>query len=133
MGEENSEKMVIIDSPLKGVDDYETAMNILYAKACVHDSLLKNELALSPDIFYAQDDVLDEEIRKEKSLRKKSKLAWQKRAEKIVLYVDRGISREMNKNLKIAKEDGKEIEYRNLQNYENFLERAEAVILLKSL
>jgi len=118
------EKLVVIESPFKGKGYHETGINILYARACMRDSLLKNEYPYASHLLYTQNGILDDTNKKERWLGIDAGIAWGSLAKKTVVYQDRGISNGMKYGIKRAKEQGKEIEFRNLPNYKTFLEEA---------
>ncbi|MDP3966008.1 MAG: hypothetical protein Q8Q04_00570 [archaeon] len=115
------EKLVIIESPFRGENYEETAINILYARACVHDSLLKGEFPFASHLLYTQDGVLDDKIEEERMLGINAGVAWGKIAKKRAVYQDRGISKGMEWGIRAAEKEGQLIEYRSLPNYEEFL------------
>jgi hypothetical protein len=122
------EKLVVIESPFRGKGYHETELNILYAKACVHDCLNRGEYPYASHLFYTQNGILDDKNPKERNLGIKGGLAWGNLAPKRVVYIDRGISRGMKKGISAAKKQGKIIEYRNLPNYKKFLKKAKMKI-----
>ena len=76
------EKLVIIESPFRGENYEETAINIIYARACVHDSLLKGEFPFASHLFYTQDGILDDKTEEERMLGINAGVAWGKIAKK---------------------------------------------------
>ena len=118
----DSEKLVIIESPFRGKNYEETEINILYARACIHDSLLRGEFPFASHLFYTQDGILDDKIENERNLGINAGVAWGKAAKKRIVYKDRGISKGMEYGIKAAEKIGQEIIYRNLPDYQKFLE-----------
>ena len=125
------EKLVIIESPFKGNNYEETAINILYARACIHDSLLKGEFPFASHLFYTQDGIHDDKIEEERGLGIKAGIAWGKVTKKRIVYTDRGISKGMEYGIKSAKEEGQLIEYRSLPKYGEFLKKTKEMNLEK--
>jgi len=125
------EKLVVIESPFKGKSYHETPLNILYARACAHDCLKKGEYPFASHLFYTQDGILDDKNEEERILGINAGIAWGNQASKTVVYIDRGISKGMEYGIQRAKESGKIIEYRNLPNYEKFLEKAEKIVTME--
>ena len=125
------EKLVVIESPFKGKGYHETELNILYARACAHDCLTKGEYPYASHLFYTQDGILDDKDEKERWLGINAGIAWGNLSKKTVVYQDRGISKGMKYGIKRAEEKGKEIEFRNLPDYEKFLEKAQKKISKK--
>ncbi len=124
----NIGKLVIIESPFRGENYLETNLNILYARACVHDSLLKGEFPFASHLFYTQDGVLNDMVEEERSLGIDAGIAWGKLAEKRIVYQDRGISKGMEYGIAFAKKISQEIEYRGLPDYEAFLKYATEIV-----
>ena len=122
--ESDLERLVVIESPFKGEGYHETELNILYARACVHDSLTRGEYPYASHLFYTQDGILNDKDEKERSLGINAGISWGNLAKKTVVYQDRGISKGMEYGIKRAKEQGKEIEFRNLLDYDSFLQKA---------
>jgi hypothetical protein len=123
MKKEDLEKLVVIESPFKGEGYQETQVNILYARACVYDSLKRGEFPYASHLFYTQDGILDDTDEEERWLGINAGIAWGSLAKKTIVYTDRGISKGMEYGIKRAKENDKEIIYRTLPNYQKFLER----------
>lgn len=128
MKNQELEKLVVIESPFKGKGYHETELNILYARACAHDCLKKGEYPYASHLFYTQDGILDDKNENERILGINAGIAWGSLAQKRVVYTDRGISKGMEYGIDAANEQGKEIEYRQLPNYKEFLEKAEKII-----
>lgn len=82
MKNEDLEKLVIIESPFRGEDYQETQINILYAKACVHDSLKKGEFPYASHLFYTQNGILDDTDEEERWLGINAGIAWGSLAKK---------------------------------------------------
>ena len=122
------DKLVVIESPFKGKGYHETELNILYAKACVRDCLIRGEYPYASHLFYTQDGILDDKNKEERGLGINAGIAWGSLAPKRVIYIDRGISTGMEDGIAAAKKAGKIIEYRNLPNYEEFLKEVEKKI-----
>lgn len=123
------EKLVIIESPFRGKNYEETSINILYARACVHDSLLKGEFPFASHLFYTQDGILDDKIEVERMLGINAGVAWGKQAKTRAVYMDRGISQGMEYGVKAGEKSGQIIIYRNLPNYEEWLENVKKLNL----
>lgn len=128
MTNDDLEKLVVIESPFKGAGYHETELNILYARACAHDCLTKGEYPYASHLFYTQDGILDDKNETERWLGINAGIAWGNLAKKTIVYQDRGVSSGMEYGIKRAEEKEKKIEYRNLPNYEKFLEEAKKKI-----
>lgn len=105
--------LVIIESPFAG--DVDT--NIRYARACMRDSLIRGEFPFAMHLLYTQDGILDDDILEERNLGIEAGLAWGKHANKTVVYTNLGITPGMEKGIQRAKEEGREIEYRELETW----------------
>jgi len=99
-------KRIIIESPYAG----EVERNIEYARKCMIDSLKRNESPFLSHLLYTQ--VLDDEIPEERSIGISAGYEWWSATDKIVFYLDYGITPGMLKALNRAIEQKKEIEYR---------------------
>lgn len=103
-------KLVILESPFAGDVD----ANIRYARWCVRDSLSRGEAPLASHLLYTQENILDDNIPKERQWGIDAGLAWGKAAELTVVYTDHGISRGMKYGIEAAKKANRPIEYRIL-------------------
>jgi hypothetical protein len=113
--QETTRKMplVIIESPFAG--DVDT--NIKFARACMRDSLGKGESPLAIHLLYTQEGILNDDIPEERIWGIEAGLAWGKHANKTVVYTNLGISPGMEKGIQRAKEERREIEYRELDSW----------------
>ena len=84
-------KKVIIDSPYAG----DIERNINYARACLKDSLNRNEAPLASHLLYTQDGVLDDGIKAERMQGINAGLAWLEVVNLHVFYIDYGMSKGM--------------------------------------
>lgn len=125
------EKLVTIESPFRGENYSETKINILYARACVHDSLLRGEIPFASHLFYTQDGILDDKIESERMLGINAGVAWGSFGKKKIVYFDRGISEGMEYGIEAAKKNGQKVIYRSLPDYEEFLEKVKKMNLKK--
>lgn len=107
-------RLVIIESPYRGKDYLELEQNITYARAAMHDSLLRGEAPFASHLLYTQDGVLDDKVPGERERGIAAGLAWGKCAEATVVYVDRGIFEGMKRGIKHARDLGRPVEYRSL-------------------
>lgn len=103
-------KLVIIETPYKG----ETKRNVEYAQKCMRDCLLKGEAPYASHLLYTQENVLNDDIKEERSLGIEAGLCWGALAEKTIVYTDLGISDGMKYGIERAKKENREIEYRSL-------------------
>lgn len=84
-------KRVILESPYAG----DVEKNIKYARACVKDSLSRNEAPIASHLLYTQEGILDDKIGVERDLGILAGLAWKEVAELHVFYIDHGYSQGM--------------------------------------
>lgn len=111
-------KFVDIESPYSGKNEKEIKRNILYARACVRDSLMHEEIPFASHLLYTQPGILDDNVSKE---RKRGIEAGKKLIEALpgittIVYQDLGISPGMQYGINLAKKNGRNIEYRLLGN-----------------
>ncbi len=107
-------KRVLIESPFKGKDYVETRRNILYARLCVRDSVLRGEAPFASHLFYTQTGILDDKIEEERMQGINAGLTWGNDAELSAFYTDLGFSKGMDYGKAHALEIGREIEERSL-------------------
>ncbi|MEK7067286.1 MAG: hypothetical protein AAB950_00590 [Patescibacteria group bacterium] len=103
-------RRVIIESPYAG----DIERNIAYARACMHDCLMRNEAPFASHLIYTQPGVLNDSIPEERMIGIHAGFSWEDVAEAVVVYADHGISKGMEYGIENAKIKGKPIEYRNL-------------------
>ena len=113
-------KFVDIETPYSAKTEEELRRNIRYARACVRNSLLRDEIPFASHLFYTQTGILDDNVKEE---RDKGIMAGKNIIENLdattAVYVDLGISRGMEIGIEIAKKSGRNIEYRTLgENWE---------------
>ena len=103
-------KKVIIESPYAG----NIERNIKYARACLKDSLNRNEAPLASHLLYTQDGVLDDTVESERMQGINAGLAWKEFADLHVFYVDYGMSDGMKYARGFSMGSGVKVEYRKL-------------------
>jgi hypothetical protein len=105
--------LVIIESPFAG--DVDT--NVKYARACMRDSLNRGESPFAMHLLYTQEGILNDNVLEERNRGIEAGLAWGKHASKTIVYTDLGITPGMEKGIQRAKDEGREIEYRELDSW----------------
>lgn len=105
---------VLIESPLAAPTIDGLVRNKKFARACLRDSLSKGEAPYASHLLYAQEGLLNDDIAHERALGIHAGLLWGKFATKTVVYTDLGISSGMERGIKRAREENREIEYREL-------------------
>lgn len=103
-------RRVILESPYAG----DVAANVAYARACVRDSLSRNEAPLASHLLYTQEGILRDEDPTERWLGIDAGLAWGAVAEATVVYTNHGISDGMALGIAAAMHQGRPVEYRRL-------------------
>jgi hypothetical protein len=107
-------RLVILESPYAGSDQAEIHANVLYARACLRDCLLRGEAPIASHLLYTQPGVLRDEVPEERKQGIEAGLAWGKFAEASVVYVDRGVTPGMHKGIMRAHTEGRPVERRTL-------------------
>ncbi|MDP1719319.1 MAG: hypothetical protein Q8L24_02755 [bacterium] len=92
----------------------ETAKNVDYARACLHDCITRGEAPIASHLLYTQPGVLNDDDPAERKLGIEAGLEWGKLGEASVVYVDRGISKGMKFGIARARKEGRLVEYRSL-------------------
>lgn len=103
-------KLVLVESPFAG----NVQRNILYARACLRDCLLRGEAPFASHLLYTQKGVLGDSIPEERALGIDAGLSWGKKADYTVVYTDHGISSGMEYGIQAAKAANRTIVYRKL-------------------
>jgi hypothetical protein len=106
--------MVLVESPLASPEIEGLVRNKKFARACLRDCLARGEAPYASHLLYAQEGLLNDDISEERALGIHAGLVWGKSATKTVVYTDLGISSGMERGIKRAKEEGREVEYREL-------------------
>ena len=109
-------RFVDIETPYASKNEKELRRNLLYARACVRDSLLRGEIPFASHLFYTQPGILDDNIPQERDMGiKAGKILVESLPDVVtVVYKDLGISKGMQYGIDRAKENKRTIEYRNL-------------------
>jgi len=99
---------VIIESPFSG----DQKRNTRYAQRCMYDCLERFEAPYASHLLYTQ--VLDDTDPVDRKHGMEAGFAWVHVSDKTVVYTDYGMSGGMKQGVKIAKELGHPIEYREI-------------------
>lgn len=102
--------LVNIESPFAG----DTEKNIEYARACMADCLKRGEAPIASHLLYTQPGILQDDLPEERALGMQAGFAWNKQAQKTVVYVDLGITEGMKQGIAAAERDGRPVEMRRL-------------------
>ena len=103
-------RRVIIESPYAG----DVERNTAYARRALLDSLMRDEAPLASHLLYTQPGVLDDGNWLERARGRKAGLAWVQHAEATVVYTDFGISAGMAAGIKLARDIGLPVEFREI-------------------
>jgi len=116
-------KFVDVESPYMAETEEKQRKNLLYARACIRDCLLRGEIPFCSHLFYTQPGILDDNIpeEREKGINVGKELMKAIPETITVVYTDLGISEGMQYGINKAKEKGQKIEHRKLE--ENWEER----------
>jgi len=109
-------KLVILETPYKGNNWDKTRLNIEYARKCMRDCFMRGEFPYASHLLYTQEGILDDKIPKERKLGIEAGLSWGECADKTVVYTDFGISEGMKQGIQRARECGRDVEMRSLNN-----------------
>lgn len=101
---------VIIESPYAG----DIERNTLYARRAMRDSVEHIEAPIASHLLYTQPGILDESNPDEHHLGIECGYAWWTVAEKIIFYIDYGISVGMDRALNRAQRSGTPTEFRRI-------------------
>lgn len=104
-------RRVILESPFGQNPDMFT----VYGRACVADSLSRDEAPMAMHLLYTQPGILNDQIAKERAKGMEAAFAWYQVAEGVVVYRDFGISNGMQAGIDLAVSYGLSIEYRSLR------------------
>ncbi len=109
-------RFVDVETPY-GVDNEESLRrNLLYARACVRDCLLRGEIPFASHLFYTQPGILDDNIPNERDMGINAGKELIEALPDIVtvVYQDLGISKGMQYGIDRASKNRRNIEYRTL-------------------
>lgn len=104
-------RLVIIESPYAG----DVRDNVVYARACVRDSLSRGEAPIASHLLYTQPGVLCDDVTAERQWGIDAGLAWLAVAEASIVYTDRGISIGMEHGIAAAHKAGIPVERRTIK------------------
>lgn len=108
--------LVIIESPFAGATEQIRNDNIAYARKCVADSLARGEAPLASHLLFPQ--LLDDNDHAQRQLGIEAGLAWYRRADKCVVYMDLGVSSGMQTGIARARAYGVPVEERYIEQQE---------------
>lgn len=105
--------LVIIESPYAGHVD----KNILYARACLADSIRRGEAPFASHLLYTQEGVLRDAVAGERTHGMEAGFAWAAKADLTAVYTDLGISAGMLEGVARARRAGRPTELRGIVDW----------------
>lgn len=136
--------LVLVESPFAPITGHDAigmsheeyleaiADNIAFAKQAIQDCLNRGESPYATHLFFPQPGMLNDRDAEQRKLGIEAGLDWGSRADRSVVYIDRGISKGMLEGIKRAKNEGRTIVYRILANGKEFANLSDAEYSLKT-
>ena len=109
-----NKRLVVIETPYAAPTPEGIEANLAYLRACLADSLRRNEAPFASHAQYTQPGVLDDNAPDERELGMLAGFAWGDMADVRVCYVDKGVSPGMARAINRSKQLGQPVEYRTL-------------------
>lgn len=103
-------RLTIVESPYAG----DIKRNLAYARSCISHCIQKGETPFASHLFFTQEGVLNDDDAEERKKGIELGFNFWEHAEKIVFYIDNGISRGMKAALENCIQHGVPYEFRNL-------------------
>lgn len=100
--------IVIVESPYAG----DVERNESYARAAMHDCLVRGEAPYASHMLYTQPGVLDDTVPAERALGMEAGWTFTRVADRVVVYTDLGVSRGMRGGMERAALHGVPVETR---------------------
>lgn len=115
-------RVVIVESPFAGhgwwpLRAWRRWRNVVYARACVADCLRQGEAPFASHLLYTQPGVLRDGVPLERAHGIDAGLEIALRADRTVVYTDRGISLGMRYGIQHAEAHDRPVEYRRLKGW----------------
>lgn len=108
---------VMIESPFAGRNMAAAAMNRLYGREALRDSLLRGEAPIASRMLYTQTFVLNDDNPDERELIELASASWLPLMDRVVVYIDRGITPHMEAGIRRAQELGVPVEERSIPSW----------------
>lgn len=106
--------LVVICSPLRAATPDEVEKNKAYAREALRNSLLRGEAPFASHLLYTQ--VLSDEIPEERAAAITAAHQVIMRAERLAVYIDRGVTDGMKDEIRIASVSGVRIVFRTMRH-----------------
>jgi hypothetical protein len=103
-----------VESPFAG----DVERNVAYARACMHDCLMRGEAPYASHLLYTQPGVLDDDDPSERDMGIQAGFAFRSQCERTAVYTDLGISDGMRAGIRHAEGLGHPVEYRSLPGWQ---------------
>lgn len=87
----------------------------------MNDCFKRGEFPFASHLLYPQEGILRDDIPEERRLGIEAGLSWGSLADLTVVYTNLGITAGMQQGIQRAKSDGRNVEYRGLEGWENSL------------
>lgn len=109
-------KFVDVETPYGSKDEEKIRRNLLYARACVRDCLIKGETPFASHLFFTQPGILDDNIPEEREMGINAGKDLIESLPNIVtvVYTDLGISEGMQYGIDRAVKNKRSVEHRTL-------------------
>lgn len=109
-------RFVDVETPYMGENEEQVRRNLLYARACVRDCLMRGETLFASHLFFTQPGILDDNIPNERNIGINAGKVLIESLPDIatVVYQDLGISKGMRYGIELAEKNGRPVEYRVL-------------------
>ena len=109
-------RFVDVETPYAGESEEQIRRNLLYARACVRDSLVRGEIPFASHLFFTQPGILDDNILEERNMgiNAGKDLIESLPGVVTIVYQDLGISNGMRYGIDRAIKNGRSVEYREL-------------------
>lgn len=104
---------VVVASPFRGKTKNAETRNIKYAQQCVKDCFRRGEAAFAPHLIYPQ--MMRDNVEEERAISMQAGIAWQDAADALVVYIDRGVSEGMWKEINAAHTNGTPVVPRSIK------------------
>lgn len=109
-------QLVFIASPFSSLGSPNgRSINLIYAKACLLDSLAKGECPLLPHLTFPE--LFDDDIDEERTLGIRLGCYWLAKAHQLLVYTDLGISAGMKEEIECASRCGVPITFRSIPHW----------------
>ena len=110
-------KLVIVESPFRGNENYHQHEHERYARLALRDCLEHGESPFASHLLYTQPEVLDDQDIQQRAQGMRSGWDWMQVANRVVVYTDLGISSGMEDGIRMAEKFSLPIEHRQLPDH----------------